>query len=79
MTVIVMQRIPSVSVKVLLMTLMTAMTMICRGSLKGSDSRYVSLLLPIIMGPTILSIYRPGRGEPADRTLVDGPWALPLR
>jgi hypothetical protein len=32
----------------------------------------VSLLLPIIMGPTNLSIYRPGRGKPVDRTLVDG-------
>ena len=30
-------------------------------------------------GPTNLSIYRPGRGEPVDRTLVDGPGALPLR
>src|SRR5215212_6552890 len=45
----------------------------------GALSGDVRLLLPIIMGPTILSIYRPGRGELAERTLVDGPWALPLR
>jgi hypothetical protein len=51
---------------------MTAMTMNCRGSLKGCDSWYVSLLLPIIMGFTNLSIYRPGRGEPVDGSLLDG-------
>ena len=32
----------------------------------------ISLLLPIIMGLTNLSIYRPGRGEPVDGTIVDG-------
>jgi hypothetical protein len=32
----------------------------------------ISLLRPIVMGPTNLSIYRPGRGEPVDGTLVDG-------
>src|SRR5215218_3998513 len=26
------------------------------------------------MRPTILTIYRPGRGEPVDGTPVDGPW-----
>ena len=41
----------------------------------GALSGDVRLLLPNIMGPTILSIYRPGRGELADGTLVDGPWA----
>ena len=30
-------------------------------------------------GPTNLSIYRPGRGEQVDGTLVGGPGALPLR
>ena len=54
------------------MTLMTAMTMNYRGSLNGWGSGYVSLLPPIIMGATNLSIYRPGREEPVDGTLVDG-------
>ena len=37
----------------------------------GCDIWYVSLLLPIIVRLTNLSIYRPGRGEPVDGTLVD--------
>jgi hypothetical protein len=53
------------------MTPMTAMTTNCRAFLNGCDSWYVSLLLPIIVGLTNLSIYRPGRGEPVDGTLVD--------
>jgi hypothetical protein len=54
------------------MTTMTLVTMNYRGSLKGCSSGYVSLLLPIIMGATNLSLYRLGRGEPVDGTLVDG-------
>jgi hypothetical protein len=54
------------------MTLMTLMTMNYRAFLNECDSWYVSLLLPIIMEFTNLSIYRPGRGEPVDGTLVDG-------
>ena len=53
------------------MTLMTVMTMNCRGSLNGVGQLICVTTPPDYRGVTNLSIYRPGREEPVDGTLVD--------